>query len=96
MKILAASLILMTSLFSISYAQNQSEYEIKAVKGPYLIIGEKPYKMVGECEGFDVAETVSFSESPITCETATIINLLTLSKCEVQCLANEDLPPEYQ
>lgn len=92
MKIFTVLLLIFS--FSLSaHAQNQAEYTIAAVKGEYLIIGQKPYKKLGTCEDFKVADKVAFSEDPITCEKVTAINLLSLSKCELECLENLEPPP---
>jgi len=92
LKTLLTALILISALSLNTYAQSQAEYTVKEIKGDYIIIGEKPYKMLTKCEGIKPADKVSFSESPITCLKVTIVNLLSLSECEVECLANEGKP----
>lgn len=101
MKTLFAALLvlftatLMVSALSLnSNAQNQAEYTVREIKGEYIVIGEKPYRMLTKCEGIKPDDKVSFSESPITCLKTTIVNLLTLSECEVECLSNEGTPYE--
>ena len=94
MKILIAGLLIISTLSINSFAQGSSEYTVRAVKGDYVIIGEKPYKMLTKCEGIKAEDKVSFSESPITCLKATIVNLLTLSECEVECIDNTGTPYE--
>ena len=96
MKIIISALLLLSALSLSSLAQDQSEYTVKAIKGPYIIIGEKPYKKLGECDDLKVADKVAFTSDPITCLQTEVIDLLTLSKCPVECLTNEGLPPEYQ
>ena len=51
MKILIAGLLIILALSINSFAQGSSEYTVRAVKGDYVIIGEKPYKMLTKCEG---------------------------------------------
>jgi hypothetical protein len=94
LKTLFAALLIISAFALNTYAQNQAEYTVKEIKGDYIIIGEKPYKMLTKCEGIKPGDNISFSESPITCLKATIINLLTLSECEVECLSNEGTPYE--
>ena len=94
LKTLIAALILISALSINAFAQGGGEYTVKAVKGNYVIIGEKPYKMLTKCEGIQPEDKVSFSESPITCLKATLVNLLTLSECEVECISNESKPYE--
>ena len=94
MKTLFTALILVSAFALNTYAQGQAEYTVREIKGDYIIIGEKPYKMLTKCEGIKPEDKVSFSESPITCLKATIVNLLTLSECEVECLSNEGTPYE--
>ena len=94
MKILIIALIVISSLSVNTFAQGGGEYTVKAIKGDLIIIGEKPYKMLTKCEGIKPQDKVSFSESPITCLKATLVNLLTLSECEVECLSNESTPYE--
>jgi len=92
LKTLFTALILLSAFALNTYAQGQAEYTVKEIKGDYIIIGEKPYKMLTKCEGIKPQDKVSFSESPITCLKATLVNLLTLSECEVECLSNEGTP----
>ncbi len=94
MKILITALIVLSALSVNTLAQRGGEYKVKAIKGDYIIIGEKPYKMLTKCEGIKPQDKVSFSESPITCLKATVVNLLTLSECEVECVSNESTPYE--
>lgn len=94
MKIIITALLLISALSINSFAQGNSEYVVRAVKGDYVIIGEKPYKMLTKCEGIKADDKVSFSESPITCLKATIVNLLSLSECEVECIDNTGTPYE--
>jgi len=94
MKTLIAALLIISGFSVDTFAQNQTEYTVREIKGDYIIIGENPYKMLTKCEGIKPADKVSFSESPITCLKATIVNLLTLSECEVDCLSNEETPFE--
>ena len=96
MKIILSVLFLISALTLSSLAQNQSEYSVEAIKGPYIIVGEKPYKKLGDCDEIQVADKVTFTSDPITCQQTEIVDLLTLSKCPVESLANEGLPPEYQ
>lgn len=96
MKILLAALFLISALSISSFAQTQSEYSVEAIKGPYIIIGEKPYKKLADCSEIQVAAKVTFTSDPITCQQTEIVDLLTLTKCPVECLSNEGLPPEYQ
>jgi hypothetical protein len=95
-KTLLAALFLISALSISSFAQIQSEYSVEAIKGPYFIIGQKPYKKLADCANIKVADKVTFTSDPITCLQTEILDLLTLSKCPVECLTNEDLPPEYQ
>ena len=78
MRILVAALFIVTALGGISIAQTQSEYVVKAIKGPYLIIGQKPYKMLTECPGIQEADKVTFTSDPITCEQTEVVDLLSL------------------
>lgn len=94
MKTFIAALIIVSAFLATSFAQGGGEYTVKEIKGDYVIIGEKPYKMLTKCEGIKPEDTVSFSESPITCLKATIVNLVTLSECEVECVTNEGTPYE--
>jgi len=94
LKILITALIIISALSVSTFAQGGGEYTVKEIKGEYVIIGEKPYKMLTKCEGIKPQDKVSFSESPITCLKATLVNLLTLSECEVECVSNESTPYE--
>ena len=94
MKTLILSLVILASFSFSTYAQSGGEYTVRAVKGNYVIIGEKPYRMLTKCEGIKPEDKVSFSESPITCLKATIVNLLNLSECEVECITNTGTPYE--
>lgn len=91
-----AVLFLITASGTSTLAQTQPEYTVVAIKGPYLIIGQKPYKKLTECKNIKVADKVTFTEDPITCLQTEVVDLLTLTKCPVECLSNEQLPPEYQ
>ena len=91
MKKLSLSIILMA--FSLpSFAQNQSEYPIAAIKDGYMLIGQKPYRMTSECPEFQVGDMVSFSEDPITCEMVTAVDTLSLAECNLICLENLGAP----
>ena len=94
MKTLITALIALSALSATTFAQGGGEYTVREIKGDYVIIGEKPYKMLTKCEGIKPQDKVSFSESPITCLKATLVNLLTLSECEVECVSNESTPYE--
>lgn len=94
LRILITAILFISALSITAFAQSGGEYRVKAVKGDYIIIGEKPYKMLTKCEGIKPLDKVSFSESPITCLKATVVNLLTLSECEVECVSNESTPYE--
>jgi len=94
LKTLITALIVISALTANTFAQSGGEYTVSAIKGNYVIIGEKPYKMLTKCEGIKPEDKVSFSESPITCLKTTLVNLLTLSECEVECLSNEGTPYE--
>ena len=96
MRILITALFIAAALGTTSYAQTQSEYTVRAIKGPYLIIGQKPYKKLAECKDIQEADKVTFTSEPITCLQIEVVDLLTLTKCPVECLTNEQLPPEYQ
>lgn len=76
-----------------AFAQNQVEYPIVKIKGEYMLIGQKPYKMIGKCEGFHEGDMVTFSEDPITCETVTALDVTELKKCQLECLEDLELPP---
>lgn len=94
MKVLLTAIFIVSAISVNTFAQSGGEYTVKAVKGEYVIIGEKPYKMLTKCEGIKPEDKVSFSESPITCLKATLINLLSLSECEVECITNTGTPYE--
>ena len=94
MKILIATVLMISALSTGAAAQSGGEYTVEAIKGQYVIIGEKPYKMLTKCKGIAAQDKVSFSESPITCQTATLVNLLNLSECEVECITNTGTPYE--
>jgi hypothetical protein len=94
LKIFITALIVFSALSVNTFAQSGGEYTVTAIKDNYVIIGEKPYKMLTKCEGIQPEDKVSFSESPITCLKATLVNLLTLSECEVECASNESTPYE--
>lgn len=96
MKLFITALLLVSSFSTVSFAQTQSEYTVAAIKGPYLIIGQKPYKMLQECPGIQEADKVTFTSDPITCQETEVVDLVSLSKCPVICITNEQLPPEYQ
>lgn len=91
MKIITAALLFL-SVTVPAIAQNQSEYSIAAIKDGVMIVGQKPYKMTGDCPEFQVGDAITFSEDPITCETVTAIDTLSLSKCELICLDNLGTP----
>jgi len=95
-KILITTLFLISALSISSFAQDQSEYTVAAIKGPYILIGQKPYRKLADCKDIQVDDKVSFTSDPITCQENEIVDMLTLSKCPVACLTNEELPPEYQ
>lgn len=94
MRLLISALMILSAFSVTALAQVGGEYTVKAVKGQYVIIGEKPYKMLTTCEGIKPEDKVSFSESPITCLQATLVNLLNLSECEVECITNTGTPYE--
>ncbi len=94
LKTLITALLAVSTISITAYAQGGGEYTVKAVKGEYVIVAEKPYKMLTVCEGIKPEDKVSFSESPITCSQATLVNLLTLSECEVECITNTGTPYE--
>ena len=50
MKTLLTALILISALSLNTYAQSQAEYTVREIKGDYIIIGEKPYKMLNKYE----------------------------------------------
>ena len=77
-----------------AFAQNKVEYQIVKIKGEYMLIGQKPYKMIGKCEGFKEGDAVTFSEDPITCETVTALDVTGLKECQLECLENMELPPD--
>ena len=41
--------LLFLSLSVPAFAQNQSEYSIAAIRDGFMIVGQKPYKMTGDC-----------------------------------------------
>ena len=94
MRLLISALFIISAFSIPALAQAGGEYTVKEIKGEYVIIGEKPYKMLTKCEGIKPEDKVSFSESPITCSQATIVNLLSLSECEVECITNTGTPYE--
>ena len=94
MKTLITVLLIVASFSVAAFAQSGGEFTVMAIKGQYVIIGEKPYKMLSKCEGIKPDDKVSFSESPVTCLKATLVNLLTLSECEVECITNTGTPYE--
>lgn len=90
-KIFSLAILLLT-LSAPAYAQDQSEYPIAAIKDGYMLIGQKPYRMVSECPDFQEGDMVSFSEDPITCEMVTAIDTLSLAECNLICLENLGAP----
>ena len=66
MKILISALLIFSSFSITAFAQGGGEYTVNAVKGEYVIIGDKPYKILSKCDGLKPQDKVSFSESPIT------------------------------
>jgi hypothetical protein len=48
--------------------------------------------MTGDCPEFQAGDQVTFSEDPITCETVTAIDTVSLSKCELICIDNLGTP----
>ena len=46
MKTLLTALIIISALSLNTFAQSQAEYTVREIKGDYIIIGEKPYKML--------------------------------------------------
>ena len=93
MRIFILSLLITTFTLP-ALAQNQVEYPIVKIKGEYMIIGQKPYKVIDDCEGFEEGDKVTFSADPITCEQVTALNITRLTKCELECLENLELPPD--
>ena len=91
MKIITIALLFL-SLSVPAFAQNQSEYSIAAIRDGFMIVGQKPYKMTGDCPEFQVGDEITFSEDPITCETVTAIDTESLSKCELICVENLGTP----
>ena len=85
-------LLLFLSLSVPAFAQNQSEYPIAAIKDGYMYIGQKPYKMLGECPSFQVGDEITFSEDPIPCEMVTAIDTDGLTTCNLACLDNLATP----
>ncbi len=93
MRTITAALIILASSLP-TFAQNQVEYPIVRIKGEYMIIGQKPYKIIGECKGFEEGDMVTFSADPITCETVTALDVTELKECRLECLENLELPPD--
>ena len=91
MKIITLALLFLSLAVS-AFAQNQSEYPIAAIKDGYMLIGQKPYRMTGECPSFQVGDQVTFSEDPITCEMVTAIDTLSLAECNLICIDNLGAP----
>ncbi|HVY55318.1 MAG TPA: hypothetical protein VHC46_06140 [Thermodesulfobacteriota bacterium] len=91
MKIFSLSLLL-AALSVPAFAQNQSEYPIADIKDGFMLIGQKPYRMVSECPTFQVGDQVTFSEDPITCEMVTAIDTLSLAECNLICIDNLGAP----
>ena len=91
MKIFSLSLLLI-ALSAAAYAQDQSEYPIADIRDGFMIIGQKPYRMVSECPDFQVGDQVTFSEDPITCEMVTAVDTLSLSECHLICIDNLGTP----
>ena len=77
-----------------AFAQNQVEYPIVRIKGEYMLIGQKVYKMISGCKEFEEGDLVTFSEDPITCETVTALDVTDLKECKLECLENMELPPD--
>lgn len=87
------TVLLLLTAFSIpAFAQNQSEYKIAAIRDGYMIIGQKPYKMLGDCPSFQPGDEITFSEDPITCDKVTAIDTDGLTTCELDCLENLGTP----
>ena len=82
----------MTAISIPAFAQNQSVYTIAAVRNGYMIIGQKPYKMLGDCPTFQPGDKITFSEDPITCETVTAIDTDGLTTCSLVCIDNLGTP----
>ncbi|MGH7892173.1 MAG: hypothetical protein ACREN0_07890 [Thermodesulfobacteriota bacterium] len=91
MKIMLIALLFL-SLSVPAFAQNQSEYSITAIRDGFMLVGQKPYKMTGDCPEFQAGDEITFSEDPITCETVTAIDTVSLSKCELICVENLGTP----
>lgn len=91
MKIFSLSLLLI-ALSAQAYAQDQSEYPIAAIRDGFMIIGQKPYRMVADCPSFQVGDEVTFSEDPITCEMVTAVDTLSLAECQLICIDNLGTP----
>ena len=91
MRILTA-LLFLTAVSIPAFAQNQYEYSVASIQGQYMVIGQKPYKIVGDCSKFQVGDDITFSEDPITCETVTAINLDRFSSCDLVCIDNLGTP----
>ena len=91
------TLIVSLMIFAMSLpalAQNQVEYPIVKIKGEYMLIGQKPYKMISGCEEFKEGDVVTFSADPITCETVTVLDVTELKECKLECLENMEPPPD--
>jgi len=89
------TVILMIIAISLpAFAQNKVEYPIVKIKGEYMLIGQKVYKMISGCEKFEEGDVVTFSEDPITCETVTALDVTELKECKLECLENMELPPD--
>jgi hypothetical protein len=91
LRILTA-LLFLTAVSIPALAQDQYQYKVASIQGQYMIIGQKPYRIVGDCSKFQIGDDVTFSEDPITCETVTAINLDRFSSCELECLENLGSP----
>jgi hypothetical protein len=92
LRILTA-LLFLTAVSIPAFAQNQYEYTVASIQGPYIVIGQKPYRIAGDCSKFQVGDDVTFSEDPITCETVTAIDLDRFSSCDLVCIDNLGTPP---
>jgi hypothetical protein len=92
-KTLTVTLIIIAMSLPV-FAQNQVEYPIVKIKGEYMLIGQKVYKMISGCEEFKEGDVVTFSEDPITCETVTALDVTDLKECKLECLENMGLPPD--
>jgi hypothetical protein len=87
------ALLFLTAVSVTALAQDQYEYKVDAIRGQYMLIGRKPYKIIGDCSRFQAGDDVAFSEEPITCERVTVINLDRFTSCELECLENLGTPP---